>query len=200
MAVAEAVRTNFAGAIEEPEPHTHKEFEALAASYPDLRIEMTKEGEFIIMAPAGGESGNWNANLTADLVIWNRNTKTGKVFDSSTGYILPNGAERSPDASWVELSRWEKISPAERKKFLPFCPDFVIELRSATDRLSAVQQKMREFIDNGTKLGWLIDPQSRRVEVYRPGQEVDILDNPASISGDPLLPGFTLDLTAILDY
>jgi Uma2 family endonuclease len=198
MAVAEAFRTKHVRAVEEPEPHSQEEFVALAAAYPDLRLEMTKEGEFRIMAPAGGETGNWNANLTADLVLWNRLAKSGKVFDSSTGFILPNGAKRSPDASWVELSRWEALPLADRKKFLPLCPDFLIELRSDTDRLSELQAKMREYRENGARLGWLIDPKSSRVEIYRPGQEVEILDAPASISGDPVLPGFTLDLEDIL--
>ncbi len=197
MAVAEAVLPPLREPVEAPQPRTDQEFEHLAAAYPDLRLEMTKEGELIIMPPAGGETGSWNADLTADLVVWNRMGKTGKAFDSSTGFILPNGAKRSPDAAWIELSRWESLSPLQRKKFLPLCPDFVIELRSATDRLSEVQEKMREYRDNGAMLGWLIDPISQRVEIYRPGQDVEILDNPAAVAGDPVLPGFTLSLTDI---
>ncbi len=150
------------------------------------------------MPPAGGETGNRNADLTADLVVWNRVGKTGKVFDSSTGFVLPNGAERSPDASWIELSRWEALSPEQRRKFVPLCPDFAMELRSSSDRLSIVQKKMREYMDNGAKLGWLIDPVSRRVEIYRLGQEVEVLDNPASVSSEDVLPGFTLSLKGIL--
>jgi len=176
-----------------------QEFERVAAEYPDLRLELTREGELVIMAPAGGETGNWNADLTADLVIWNRAAKTGRVFDSSTGFVLPNGAERSPDASWVELRRWEALSLEERKKFLPLCPDFVIELRSISDRLSSVQRKMQEYKENGARLGWLIDPISKQVEIYRPGQDVEILNHPLSVSGEAVLPGFLMDLKGILE-
>ena len=201
MAVMEAERKPIAmkqAGIEEPEPYTAKDFARLAADYPDLRIEMTREGEIIIMPPAGGETGSKNADLTADLVIWNRAEKTGKAFDSSTGFVLPNGAKRSPDASWVPVAEWEALSSEERQEFLPLCPTFVIELRSRTDRLSTVQEKMREYRDNGARLGWLIDPKSKRVEIYRPGQEVEILDASTSLSGEDVLPGFVLDLTGIL--
>lgn len=203
MAVLEAERKPISippqEGVEEPEPYTSEEFAAFAANYPDLRMELTREGELIIMPPAGGETGSKNADLTADLVIWNRIGKTGKVFDSSTGFVLPNGAKRSPDASWLPAAEWEALSSEKRQEFLPLCPSFVIELRSRTDRLSTVQEKMREYRDNGARLGWLIDPQSRRVEIYRPGQEVEILDSPASISGEDVLPGFTLSLSGILD-
>lgn len=185
--------------VEEPEPYTSEEFAGLAANYPDLRMELTREGVIIIMPPAGGETGGKNANLTADLVIWNRQGKTGKVFDSSTAFMLPSGAKRSPDASWIPAADWEALSLEERQQFLPLCPDFVIELRSRTDRLSTVQEKMREYLDNGAKLGWLIDPKSKRVEIYRLGQEIEIVDNPISLSGEDVLPGFVLDLTGILD-
>ena len=201
MAVMEAERKPIAikqAGIEEPEPYTAKDFARLAANYPDLRLEMTREGEIIIMPPAGGETGSKNADLTADLVIWNRAEKTGKVFDSSTGFVLPNGAKRSPDASWVPVAEWEALSLEERQQFPPLCPTFVIDLRSRTDRLSTVQQKMGEYRDNGARLGWLIDPKSKRVEVYRAGQEVEILDSPTSLSGEDVLPGFVLDLTGIL--
>ncbi len=183
--------------VEEPQPYTSEEFAVLAASYPDLRMELTKEGEIIIMPPAGGETGSKNADLTADLVVWNRVEKAGKVFDSSTGFVLPNGAKRSPDASWVPIMEWEALSPEERQQFLPLCPDFLIELRSRTDRLSTVQKKMREYMENGARLGWLLDPKSQRVEIYRPGQEVEILDSPASLSGEDVLPGFVLSLEGI---
>ena len=202
MAVLEAQRKPIAkyhlAGVEEPEPYTSEEFAALAASYPELRMEMTREGEIVIMPPAGGETGSRNADLTADLVIWNRGEKTGKVFDSSTGFVLPNGAKRSPDASWVPNTEWVTLSAEERREFPPLCPSFVIELRSRTDRLSTVQEKMREYLDNGAKLGWLLDPKSRRVEVYRPGREVEVLDNPVSLSGEDVLPGFVLSLEGIL--
>ena len=145
--------------IEEPEPYTSEEFTALAASYPDLRMELTREGEFVIMPPAGGETGSRNADLTADLVVWNRIEKTGKVFDSLTGFVLSNGAKRSPDAFWVPAAEWEALSSEGRQQFLPLCPSFVIELRSRTDRLSTVQENMCEYRDNGARLGWLLDPK-----------------------------------------
>ena len=180
------------------EPYTQQEFEALAASYPELRMELTKEGRLLIMPPAGGESGGRNADLTADLVYWNRQSLTGKVFDSSTGFVLPNGADRSPDASWVERSRWESLSAEQREKYVPLCPDFVVELLSRTDSLAETREKMGEYLENGVRLGWLINPRRKQVEIYRPGQEAEVLDNPASVSGEPILPGFTLDLKDIL--
>ena len=209
MAVMEAERRSISapfregipaqGGIEEPEPYTSDEFAALAANYPDLRIELTQEGELIIMPPAGGETGSKNADLIADLVIWNRVGKAGKVFDSSTGFLLPNGAKRSPDAAWLPIAEWEALSAEERQELPPLCPGFVIELRSRTDRLSTVQEKMREYIENGTRLGWLIDPKSQRVEIYRAGQAIEIMDNPTSLSGEEVLPGFVLSLTGILE-
>ncbi len=149
------------------------------------------------MPPPGIESAGRNADITTDLNLWNRKMKLGKVFDSSGIYTLPSGAKRGPDAAWMEKSRWEALDPADRKKFAHICPDFVVELRSETDRLPALQEKMREYLANGARLGWLIDPQNRCVEVYRPGQEVQVLDNPSSVSGDPELPGFVLDLERI---
>ena len=198
MAILETVLSPSTVPIEEPQPFTLEEFEILSISYPDLRLEMTKEGELEMMPPAGGESGNKNADLTADLVLWNLSTNQGKVFDSSTGFLLPNGAKRSPDASWITLQKWEELTQAQRVGFLPLCPDFVAELRSPTDRLSSLQSKMREYISCGAKLGWLIDPVSRRVEIYRPHQDVEVLDDPLSVSGEPVLPGFTLSLKSIL--
>ena len=202
MTVAEAIRPGSRmlgeGLADVPEPYTQQEFEALAASYPELRMELTREGRLLIMPPAGGESGGWNADLTADLVYWNRQSLTGKVFDSSTGFVLPNGADRSPDASWVERSRWESLSAEQREKYVPLCPDFVVELLSRTDSLAETREKMGEYLENGVRLGWLINPRRKQVEIYRPGQEVEMLDNPASVSGEPILPGFTLDLKGIL--
>ena len=184
--------------VEEPEPYTPEQFALFAANYPDLRTELTKEGELIIMPPAFSETGSKNADITADLVIWNRIGKTGKAFDSSSGFTLPNGARRSPDTAWIEQSRWDALTEDERHGFSQICPDFVVELRSSTDRLSAVQKKMHEYLENGAKLGWLLDPKSKRVEIYRPGQEVEIVDNPASLSGEDVLPEFVLDLEGIL--
>ena len=203
MAVLEAERKPLSKSapqmgVEEPEPYTPEDFALLAANYPDLRMEMTREGEMIIMPPAGSESGGRNADVTADIVIWNRQANLGKVFDSSSGFTLPNGARRSPDTSWIETARWEALSQEQREEFAPICPDFVLELRSKTDRLSALQDKMQEYLDNGARLGWLLEPKSQRLEVYRPGREVEILDSPATLSGEDVLPGFTLDLTGIL--
>lgn len=197
MAIAEAVRPSISAAVDEPEPYTQEEFERLAASHPDWRMEKTREGRLIIMPPAGGESGKRNADLTADLVIWNRKTQTGVVFDSSTGFVLPSGADRSSDASWIERSCWERLTPDQKQKYVPLCPDFLMELLSRTDSLAETQEKMREYIENGARLGWLINPRRKQVEVYRPGEDVEVLDNPASVSGDPILPGFTLDLKGI---
>ena len=208
MAVLEAQRqgrtvsspgTEDSRGIEEPKPYTSEEFAAVVAAHPDLRMELTREGELIIMPPAFPETGSKNADLTADVVLWNRLQRTGKVFDSSSGFTLPNGAERSPDTAWIELGRWEALAEEERKGFSRICPDFVVELRSSSDPLSAVQKKMQEYRENGARLGWLIDPKSKRVEIYRPGQEVEILDAPASLSGEDVLPGFVLDLTGILN-
>lgn len=163
----------------------------------DLRIERTAEGDLVIMPPAGGETGSRNAKLTMQLGVWARRDGTGVAFDSSTGYNLPNGATRAPDASWVRSSRLLNLTAEQKQRFLPLCPDFLIELCSPSDRLSDVKVKMQEFIDNGAELGWLLDPSSRRVYVYRPDTSIAALDNPEQISGDPLLPGFVLDLREI---
>ncbi|MBV9851463.1 MAG: Uma2 family endonuclease [Armatimonadetes bacterium] len=172
-------------------------FFELCQANPALRMELTATGRLIIMPPEGAESGHRNADVTIDLGLWNRHVKTGIVFGSSTGFTLPDGTQCSPDASWIEKSRWEVLDPVDRKKFAHICPDFVVELRSETDRLPVLQDKMREYIANGARLGWLIDPQSQRVEVYRPGQDVRVLENPQTVSGDPELPGFVLNLEPI---
>jgi len=163
----------------------------------DLRIERTAEGELLIMPPTGGETGERNAELTIQLGVWAKRDGTGTTFDSSTGFRLPNGAVRSPDASWIRRERLAALSVEQKKKFLPLCPDFVIELRSATDSLSALQEKMLEYLDNGARLGWLIDAERRRVYVYRPQSPVEELEQPETISAEPVLPGFTLDLREI---
>ncbi|HYE74524.1 MAG TPA: Uma2 family endonuclease [Blastocatellia bacterium] len=164
---------------------------------PDLDIERTSDGEVIIMPPTGGETGHSNFSLTVDFGIWARKDGTGIGFDSSTNFVLPNGAVRGPDLSWVKRERWEKLTPEQRRKFPPLCPDFVVELRSPSDSLKALQEKMQEYLENGAQLGWLIDPIQKKVYVYRPGVDEECLDNPASVSGEPLLPGFTLSLSNI---
>jgi Uma2 family endonuclease len=171
---------------------THERFQELCQANPDLKLERTAEGELIVMPPTGWESGRRNSNVNADLVIWNRQTKLGSVFDSSTGFILPNGAIRSPDAAWVSSERLIELNP-NPEGFLPLAPDFVIELRSASDRLKPLQDRMIEYCENGVRLGWLLNPQDQEVEIYRLGQEVKVLPSPINLSGEEVLPGFILD-------
>jgi Uma2 family endonuclease len=177
---------------------THAEFETLASVNQDLKLERTAQGGLIVNPPTGWETGERNWNISGELYLWWRNAgEPGKAFDSSTGFILPNGATRSPDASWVSQPRWDALSLAQRKTFAQICPDFVVELRSASDALSDLRAKMLEYIDNGAKLGWLIDPAHRQVEVYRLGETVQVLDHPSTLSGEAVLPGFLLDLTRV---
>jgi len=178
-------------------PLTDDQFAELCASNPDLRFEYTCTGDLIIMPPTSSDTGERNASLTADFVIWNRATEAGRVFDSSTGFILPSGAKRSPDVSWISHERWDALSDQERQGFARICPDFVLELRSPTDRLSPLQDKMQEYLDNGTRLGWLIDPMDRVVYVYQPGEVVERLEAPTEVSGEPVLPGFGLTLATV---
>lgn len=178
---------------------TDDEFCQFCARHRELRIEMTSEGQMIIMLPVGGEGSIRNFNLTTEFGIWVKQDKTGIGFDSSGGFRLPNKAKRSPDAAWVKLERWNALNEQDRRKLVPLCPDFVVELRSYTDRLKKLQEKMEEYIENGAQLGWLIDPKEKKVHIYRPGEPVEILDNPAEVSGEPLLNGFTLKLAGILD-
>lgn len=173
------------------------EFFDFCMKHPDLRIERDSEGDLIIMPPTGGETGRSNFKLTAHFGAWVESNGEGEGFDSSTEFILPNGAHRSPDVAWVRRERWEALTPEQRRKFPPLCPDFVIELRSDTDRLSMLKDKMWEYIDNGAQLGWLIDPIERKVWVYRPNAEEERLDNPATVSGDPELPGYVLPLDRV---
>jgi Uma2 family endonuclease len=175
----------------------HEEFEKLCQDNPDRSFELTATGELIIMAPVGGESGNYESELGGELFVWNRQTKLGKTFSSSTIFVLPNGAERSPDVAWVELSRWLDLTPEQRKKFPSLAPDFVIELRSATDRLPPLREKMEEYQSNGVRLGLLIDPKNKQVEIYRPEAESEILESPASIDCSEVMPGFILNMSAI---
>jgi len=176
---------------------TDEQYYQLCVKNRDLRFERTARGELIIMSPAGGETSNRNAGITAQLWIWNERCKQGQVFDSSAGFKLPNQADRSPDAAWVAQDRWDALTPEQQRKFAPLCPDFVVELMSPSDNLNAVQEKMGEYRDNGARLGWLINRESRVVEIYRPGQKVEILSNPESLSGEDVLPGFVLDLRSI---
>jgi Uma2 family endonuclease len=177
---------------------TPQQFEELAAANPELRLERTSQGELIVNPPTGGESGQRNSSLTTQLGNWfETHEDLGLVFDSSTGFILPNGARRSPDASWVRRERWDALTPEQRRGFVPLCPDFVVELRSPTDSLSKLQEKMQEYRDNGARLGWLIDPQNQRVEIYHPGQPVGVLEHPMELSGEEVLPGFILNLRRI---
>jgi Uma2 family endonuclease len=163
----------------------------------DWRIEYTAQGELIVMPPTGGEASNRNAELTYQVQAWTRRDQAGVAFDSSGGFKLPNGATRSPDAAWVKRSRLAGLTREQKQKFLPLCPDFVIELRSPTDNLQAVLDKMQEYLDNGAQLGWLLDPLTRRVHVYLPQRSPEILEAPSTVSADPLLPGFVLDLQKI---
>lgn len=174
-----------------------EEFEELARVNRDLRLERTATGELIVTPPTGSETGNRNADSIGQLWLWNKQTKLGKVFDSSTGFTLPNGAQRSPDLAWVRKDRWEVLTSEERKGFAPICPDFVMELRSESDRMEPLRTKMREYMENGAQLGWLIDRKNRQVEIYRPQQEVEGLNNPKTLSGEEVLPGFLLNLAEV---
>ncbi len=185
-------------------PLTHMDDERFAkfcALNGDLRIERTAKGEILLMPPTHFSSGSQNSDINADLTIWARTDGTGRYSDSSTGFRLPNGALRSPDAAWISNSRFNTLAPEERRGFLPICPDFVIELRSKSDSLAELRAKMQEYMDNGARLGWLIDPLTnpKQLHIYRPQAEVVILDEPDEISGEPELPGFTLNLRRIWD-
>ena len=177
---------------------TDEQFFLLCQNNTDLRFERTALGEIIIMPPTGGETSNRNSELTYQLQAWSRQNNLGKAFDSNGGFTLPNGAVRAPDASWLKLERWEALTPQQRQKFLPLCPDFVVELRSPTDSFKQLQAKMQEYIDNGARLGWLIDAETRQVEIYRPNQDVELLENPLALSGEDVLPGFVLDMVQML--
>ena len=176
---------------------TDEQFYQLCQDNETLRFERNSKGEIIIMPPTGGETSNRNAGLTAQIWVWNEQTQLGKVFDSSGGFKLPNGADRSPDASWVKLERWNALTPEQKTKFAPLCPDFVVELLSPSDSLKDTQEKMKEYRDNGARLGWLINRKSRQVEIYRQGQDVEVVENPVTLLGEDVLPGFALYLASI---
>ncbi|MHC0062920.1 Uma2 family endonuclease [Nostoc sp. UIC 10890] len=193
-----ATTTTFPSTLKLKIDLTDEQFFQMCQKNRDYRFERTASGEILIMPPTGSDTGNRNFDMVVELGIWNKQTKLGKGFDSSTGFTLPNGAERSPDASWVKIERWNALTPEQQEKFAPICPDFVVELRSRTDSLKELQEKMQEYIENGAQLGWLIDRKNKRVEIYRPGKDVEILDNPVSLSGENVLPGFVLNLQQIM--
>jgi Uma2 family endonuclease len=177
---------------------TDRAFGKLCAANPDLRLERTARGELVILPLAGADSGRRNINLGAQLWNWNRRTGLGVVFDSSAGFTLPNSAIRGPDATWMTRERWDALPQEEREKFSHVCPDFTVELRSKSDQIADLRAKMREYIAQGVRLGWLIDPKTITVSIYRPGRRVEILKRPATFSGEDVLPGFVLDLKGIL--
>ncbi|MBD1930569.1 Uma2 family endonuclease [Funiculus sociatus] len=164
----------------------------------DLRIERNKFGELVIMPPTGSETGNREGNIFGQLWVWSEQDGTGITFSPSAGFKLSTGAERSPDASWIRLERWNTLSAEQKQRFAPICPDFVVELRSHSDNLKPLQEKMLEYMQEpGFQLGWLIDRKNRQVYIYRPGEEVECLDNPTTVSGDRVLPGFVLNMSKI---
>jgi len=191
---------------------TDDAFYALCRANPEIQLERTAKGELIVMPATGGETGNHNAKLTARLEVWAEADGSGLTFDSSTCFRLPNAADRSPDAAWILWARWEALTPLQRRRFPPIAPDFVVELRSDvecargstplrnvdSDSLLAIQAKMQEYIDNGVRLGWLLDPQTQKVEIYRQGLAKEVLSSPSSLAGEDVLPGFVLNLNQIL--
>ncbi len=179
-------------------PLTNEVFSEICRTNPEMKFERTAKGALVVMPPTGGETGNRNIKLSARLENWAEQDGSGLAFDSSTMFQLPNGAYRSPDAAWMAMERWLALTNVERQGFPPICLDFVVELRSRSDSLKSVQDKMQEYMDNGVRLGWLINPQDQQVEIYRQGQEKDVLLAPTSLSGEQLLPGFVLNLTQIL--
>lgn len=176
---------------------TEDKFYQLCRHNPEVKFERNAKGEIIIMSPTGGETGNLNIEIGADFVFWNRQKKLGILFDSSTCFKLPNGANRSPDLSWIKQQRWDRLTSEEKEKFPPIAPDFVLELMSPTDRLKDIQEKMKEYIENGVKLGWLINRKKLQVEIYRQGQEKEVLNQPTCLSGENILPEFTLNLESV---
>jgi Uma2 family endonuclease len=176
---------------------TDEQFFELCQLNRDYRFERSAKGELIIMSPTGSETGNRNAKLMQQLSNWTDANGTGIEFDSSTGFKLPNGANRSPDAAWIRLERWNQLTSEQKSKFAPICPDFVVELRSPSDSLQPLQEKMEEYLENGVSLGWLIDRKNRTVYVYRPQQAVEVLENPTTLNGEKVLPKFQLELAKI---
>jgi Uma2 family endonuclease len=176
-----------------------EQFYQLCITNPDLNIERSAEEILIFMSPVGGDSGNREMELGIDLGSWNRQTKLGKVFSSSTIFKLPGGGDRSPDSAWIESSRWQALTPEQRQKFPPIAPDFVIELRSRTDSPAMLQEKMEEYMSSDVKLGWLFNPPDQQVEIYRQGQAKEVRSLPTQLSGEAVLPGFTLQVDLFTD-
>ncbi len=178
---------------------THQQFFQLCKDNPELRLELTAQGELIAMSPTGSKTGLRNTVIIRQLAEWAERDGNGVTFDSSAGFSLPNGAQRSPDASWLRKARWQALSPDEQESFAPLCPDFVVELRSPSDAVEVLKSKMSEYLDNGAELGWLLDPQTKRVYVYRPGTDVECLESPAKVKGDAPIEGFILDVEEVWD-
>ncbi len=178
-------------------PLTDEEFRQIAAANEDWCFESTKDGELVIMPPTGGNTGRRNIKISAQLESWSSGNNLGEAFDSSTLFVLPNSARRSPDAAWIRRDRWDALTLEQQDKYPPICPDFVIELVSPSDSVKELGQKMQEYLDNGALLGWLIDPKTRQVEVYRSGHNQEIIQSPATLSGEDVLPGFILNLQLI---
>jgi Uma2 family endonuclease len=172
---------------------SRSQFRQIANDNLDMKLERNKEGHLIIMAPTGGETGSFNADLNGQLYVWNRTSQSGKIFDSSTGFELPEGGDRSPDVAWITIDKWEDLTPDERRGFLPLCPDFAIELMSRSDSWVQTQAKMVEYMESGCRLGWLLDPKDKRAAIYRIGKPPELLAAPDSLSGEDVLPGFVLD-------
>ena len=177
---------------------TDDQFEHICFNNRDLKFERTAKGDLVVMSLTGGDTGERNAELNGQLWLWNRQARLGHLYDSSTGFRLPNGAIRSPDAAWVSQVHWEALTPEQCQKWVPLCPDFVVELKSDSDDIEDLRLKMQEYLDNGLQLGWLIDPKTQTVEVYRANQPVASLSNPTEISGEEIMPGLVLSLAGIL--
>ena len=178
---------------------TEAQFLVLCGENPELRFELSAQGTLLILPPVGSEGGWRSGEVFLSLGTWAKKDQTGLSFDSSTGFTLPNGAIRSPDASWIRRDRWTALSKTQREKFAPLCPDFVAEVRSQSDKLPDLFDKMQEYLDNGARLGWLIDPLDHRAYIYRPGQAVEVLEDPAVLTGDPVLPGFVFPIRELWD-
>jgi Uma2 family endonuclease len=172
---------------------SRSQFRQIAADNPEMKLERDKQGNLIVVAPTGGETGNFNSDLNGQVYLWNRSRQLGKLFDSSTGFELPGGGDRSPDVAWIPLAKWEALTPEERRGFLPLCPDFVIELMSRSDSWIQTQAKMVKYMESGCRLAWLLDPKGKRAVIYRIGQPPEFLTSPDSLSGEDVLPGFVLD-------